>query len=69
MALNNMDLFRRGGIEKYLKRYLAVKPARIEFTRFGDDVGVLGAAALAIKVPESLRTYAEQYRKFLKLSY
>ncbi|GAB6948378.1 ROK family protein [Vulcanisaeta sp. JCM 16161] len=64
MALNNADLFRRG-IEKYLKRYLAVKPARVEFTRFGDDIGILGAAALAIKVPESLRVYVDQYRKFL----
>ncbi|GAB6945693.1 ROK family protein [Vulcanisaeta sp. JCM 14467] len=65
MALNNVDLFRRG-IEKYLKKYLAVKPARIEFTRFGDDIGILGAAALAIKVPESLKTYVEQYsRKYL----
>ncbi len=64
MAINNVEVFRRG-IEKYLGRYLAVRPARIEFTKFGDDIGLLGAAALAIRVPDSLRTYVDRYREFL----
>ncbi|MGC9152289.1 MAG: ROK family protein [Vulcanisaeta sp.] len=64
MALNNRELFRKG-IEKYLRRYLAVRPARIEFTNFGDDVGIIGGAALAIKVPDSLRDFVDGYRKYL----
>lgn len=42
MALNNKDLF-KGFIERYLRHYLAIpiKPARIEFTEFGDDVGII----------------------------
>ncbi|ADY00801.1 MAG: ROK family protein [Vulcanisaeta sp.] len=64
MALNNVDLFRIG-IEKYLREYVAVKPARIDFTKFGDDIGIIGAAALAIKVPESLRMYVRHYEEFL----
>ena len=64
MALNNVDLFRKG-TERYLREYLAVRPARIEFTRFGDDIGIIGAAALVIKVPGSLRVYMEHYKRLL----
>ncbi|MCG2880818.1 MAG: ROK family protein [Vulcanisaeta sp.] len=60
MALNHRELFRRG-IEKYLGMYLAVNPARIEFTRFGDDVGIIGAAALVYKIPDSLRRFVDGY--------
>lgn len=66
MALNNKELF-KGFIEKYLKHYLAIpiKPARIEFTEFGDDVGIIGAAALAIRTPDTLCKYVDHYKRFL----
>ncbi len=65
MALNNKDVFRRG-IDRYIRRFLAVRQARIEFTEFGDDIGIIGAAALIIKVPSSLSEIARSYyEKFL----
>ncbi|KUO80940.1 MAG: ROK family protein [Vulcanisaeta sp.] len=65
MALNNKELF-RAGIGRYLGRYLTVRAARIEFTEFGDDIGIVGAAALVYKVPDSLREFVEGYNKYLQ---
>jgi glucokinase len=64
MALNNQELFRRG-IEKYLGRYLTVRAARIEFTKFGDDIGIIGGAALVKRIPDSLRSFVESYSKYI----
>jgi len=56
IALNNKEIFARG-IERYLDRYLAVRKPEIVFTAFGDDVGLYGAASLAMRIPRPLEKY------------
>ncbi|WP_069807370.1 ROK family protein [Vulcanisaeta thermophila] len=62
MALNNREVF-MSGIRRYLRDYLTVREARIEFTRFGDDIGIVGAAALAMRTPDSLVKFVRGYRE------
>ncbi len=60
VALNNKEVFLRG-LNKYLGEYIYNRPPRVEFTTFGDDIGVIGAAALVINTPLSLRKYVDHY--------
>lgn len=62
VALNNRDPIMRG-IERNLERYLIVRRPEIVFTGFGDDVGIYGAAALAVKPPKSLEKHVEAWSR------
>lgn len=64
--LNNPDII-MNGISKYIKRYVTNRMPEITGTRYGDDIGIIGAAALAIRVPDSLKPFIEsQERELLK---
>jgi glucokinase len=62
VALNNREVFIRG-IGRYLDKYLTVRRPKIVFTGFEDNVGIYGAAALAIRTPSTLAKYAEIWNK------
>jgi len=59
VALNNRGVFVKA--VEHLERYLAVSRPEAAFTAFEDDVGIYGAAALAIRPPRSLRKYIEMW--------
>jgi len=56
VALNNRDVFQEG-FRKYLRLYLTVREPLIRFTEFGEDVGIVGAAALVKETPRSLMRF------------
>ena len=60
--LNNVDII-MDGLNKYVKRYVANRMPEITGTRFGDDIGIIGAAALALRIPESLKPFIESQEK------
>ncbi|WP_291766683.1 ROK family protein [Caldivirga sp. UBA161] len=60
--LNNVDVI-MDGLNKYVKRYVANRMPEITGTRFGDDIGIIGAAALALRIPESLKPFIESQEK------
>ncbi|WP_291999640.1 ROK family protein [Caldivirga sp.] len=62
--LNNVDVI-MDGLNRYVKRYVANRMPEITGTRFGDDIGIIGAAALALRVPESLKPFIELQEKEL----
>ncbi|MBP1448628.1 MAG: ROK family protein, partial [Thermoproteus sp.] len=55
VALHNWDVF--VGVADRLKKYIAVTPPAIERAKFGDDEVAIGAAALAVRPPESLKRF------------
>lgn len=63
VALNNREVFMKA--VEYLDRYLAVRKPEISFTAFGDDVGIYGAVALAMRPPRSLRKHFERWNSRL----
>jgi glucokinase len=56
------------GLSRYVKRYVANRMPEITGTRFGDDIGIIGAAALAIRVPDSLRPFIESQEREITTS-
>ncbi len=56
VILNNSDLLMPSIIEK-MKKYAANRLPEIKLTRFGDDIGIIGAAALVHDVPSTLRKF------------
>jgi glucokinase len=65
--LNNTDVI-MDGLSRYVKRYVANRMPEITGTRFGDDIGIIGAAALAIRVPDSLRPFIESQEREITTS-
>lgn len=63
--LNNSDII-MDGINRYLRRYVTNRVPEIVGTQFGDDVGIIGAAALAIRIPDSLKPFVEMQESQLK---
>jgi glucokinase len=60
VALNNREIFQEG-FRRYLGQYLAVREPMIRFTEFGEDVGLIGAAALVKETPNSLLRFIRGY--------
>ena len=56
VILNNSDLLMPSIIEK-IKKYAVNRLPEIKLTRFGDDIGIIGAAALVHNVPSTLRKF------------
>mgnify|MGYP001770662028 FL=1 len=63
--LNNSDII-LDGLRRYLDRYAVARLPEILGTRFGDDIGIIGAAALAIRIPESLKPFIEMQERAFK---
>ncbi len=65
VATSNWDIFKRY-IDDNIDKYLIVGRPKIEKTHFGDNVGVVGAAALAVETPVKVKKYSELYmRRYL----
>ena len=56
IALNNWDLISQE-LPRRLRKYLGVRPPEIKQASFGDDEVAIGAAALAYRIPDSLRKF------------
>ncbi|MEM0484167.1 ATP-dependent glucokinase [Pyrobaculum aerophilum] len=56
IGLNNWDIISRD-LPIRLKKYLGVRPPAITQASFGDDEVAIGAAALAYRVPDSLKKF------------
>ncbi|KUO85497.1 glucokinase [Thermoproteus sp. CP80] len=55
IALNHWDVFK--AVEDRLRKYTPLTPPALEKAKFGDDEVAIGAAALAIKPPDTLKKF------------
>ncbi|MEZ0248825.1 MAG: ATP-dependent glucokinase [Thermoproteus sp.] len=55
IALNHWDIFK--AVEDKLRKYTPLTPPAIEKAKFGDDEVAIGAVALVVNVPDTLRKF------------